>query len=167
MKTKIILCIPLLFYVFFLGCKGKETGEIEKCTKIIISAIQSKDDKIILQYIPDNYKLNVYKDFFITKNEVIEDFKKKGRIYELFFCGDSLNEEAPLCAFGFLNNQNVEIKKIERLNSQEDIYVVKITWKEKEEAEKDKNNITSYFDKLTLIKITNKWYLHDLDFWKN
>ncbi len=169
-KTYIRNSVTIVFLMLFIGfpcisCADKNMIEVETCTKEIIKAIKMKDSNLILKFIPENSKIHVWGDYYTTKEEVVDNFNKKGNLYELFFCGEPTNEEAPLCMYEFIIDQEVYIKKIE--NRDKDIYTAYITWDDKEEAEKIKNNITSYFNRLTFIKIGNKWYLYDFNVFKD
>lgn len=160
----------LCLLIFLSGCEknNSEIKQLREYTQTIITNIQNKNSDAILQFIPYNYNIEVWENKFMKKDEIINDFKVKGRIYELFFCGKIIGEESPLCMLEDLQNYKIKVKEIKKINqNQREMAVVYITWDEKEKAKEDKYDITNYLDKLTFIKLNDKWYLHDFMVWEN
>lgn len=167
-KVGMIVIVSVLLLIINCNTKDQKINQLEVDTTKVINAIQNKNSDAILEFIPESYKLEIMKNDFMTKKEIINDFKTKGRIYRLFFCGDLNNEEEASCIYEWINNQKVRIKSMNKIvNNPNEIITVFITWDEKEEAEKIKNIKTNYFDKLNFIRINNKWFLNDLKVWKN
>jgi hypothetical protein len=93
--------------------------------------------------------------------KLLNDFKNKGRIYKLVFCGDIIGENRAVMYQRDLNNNKIKIKEILlKTVEQKIIAEVFLTWDVKEKEKKKKNNITSYLDKFTFIKIGDKWFLY-------
>ena len=166
-KTNIfILMLFLLMLHFSCFSKGQDEIQLARNTEGIIEIIKQKNPEALMDHIPE-ISFEVWNEKFLTKKELQKDFKEKGRIYKLVFCGDIIGETEPLCIRGDLSNNNIKIREIvQRKIDRKIIAEVFLTWDEKEKEKKNKNNITSYLDKFTYIKIGNKWFLYNFKVWE-
>jgi len=167
-KKNLIFIVMLIFSVLHYSCfsKGNDEIQLARNTEEIIEIIKQKNSEALMNYIPD-MNFEVWNNKFLTKNEILNDFNNKGRIYKLVFCGDIIGETEPLCIREDLNNNKIKIKEILQKKVEQNIIAeVLITWDVKEKEKKNKNNITSYLDKFTFIKIGDKWFLYNFKVWE-
>ncbi len=167
-KKNFMFILMLISLILYYSCfsKGKDEVQLAINTKEIIEIIKQKNFEDLMSYIPD-INFEVWNNKFLTKNELLKDFEEKGRIYKLVFCDDIIEETEPLCIREDLNNNKIKIKEIiQKKIDQEIVAEVFLTWDVKEKEKKNKNNITSYLDKFTYIKIGDKWFLYNFKVWE-
>ena len=163
-----ILIIIFIFSTFHYSCLSHDNDDkqLSKNVEAIVDIIIKKDSNALLDFIP-NINFEVWSKKYLTKNEIEKDFKSKGRIYRLVFCGEIIGETEPLCMRDDLNGKTIRIKKILKVeNERNTIAELDVTWYEKEKEKMNKNNITPYLDKFTFVKIESKWFLNDFKVWE-